>query len=281
MIFVAFALSNCQKDSEKTADTSNQVALSSGNTTPTPSQGKVGDYYFDKSSRKLYGPKTSEGWGTPKTLSGQYNDNTKILLGNSAPAKQEGKLGDWYIDTQNQQLYGPKTADGWGSPTLLGEGKRPNPNPSSKYVLSRDGKTLLEWNDTEATSVNMQSDEALSKITTIGSGAFQSNPKLTSVILPQGLITIEENAFRECSQLRNVIFPNSVKNIGDYSFANCQLTEITLPKGLTSIEHMTFAENQITTITIPESVKSIGYKAFSNNQLCSFLCNSFTNGSNP
>ena len=33
MIFVAFALSNCQKDSEKTADTSNQVALSSGNTT--------------------------------------------------------------------------------------------------------------------------------------------------------------------------------------------------------------------------------------------------------
>ena len=91
MIFVAFALSNCQKDSEKTADTSNQVALSSGNTTPTPSQGKVGDYYFDKSSRKLYGPKTSEGWGTPKTLSGQYNDNTKILLGNSAPAKQEGK----------------------------------------------------------------------------------------------------------------------------------------------------------------------------------------------
>jgi len=43
--------------------------------------------------------------------------------GSGAPAGSLGKVGDYYVDTQNQQIYGPKQSanknlgfDGWPSP---------------------------------------------------------------------------------------------------------------------------------------------------------------------
>ena len=45
-----------------------QIHSSSGS--PDTSLGKVGDYYLDKSSYDLYGPKTDSGWGTPINIKG-------------------------------------------------------------------------------------------------------------------------------------------------------------------------------------------------------------------
>lgn len=42
----------------------------SGTGAPAASKGNVGDYYLDKSSYGLYGPKTSNGWGSPVNLKG-------------------------------------------------------------------------------------------------------------------------------------------------------------------------------------------------------------------
>lgn len=44
--------------------------IHSGDGAPDASLGVVGDYYLDKSSYELYGPKTSDGWGTPLNLKG-------------------------------------------------------------------------------------------------------------------------------------------------------------------------------------------------------------------
>lgn len=42
-------------------------------------------------------------------------DGNLILYGNAAPAATLGKLGDFYINKANSNLYGPKTASGWGA----------------------------------------------------------------------------------------------------------------------------------------------------------------------
>jgi hypothetical protein len=42
----------------------------SGSGAPSASLGAIGDYYLDKSSYELYGPKTGSGWGTPINLKG-------------------------------------------------------------------------------------------------------------------------------------------------------------------------------------------------------------------
>lgn len=53
----------------------------SGNGAPDDSLGVTGDYYLDKTSYELYGPKTSSGWGTPLNLKGvDGNANATLYL---------------------------------------------------------------------------------------------------------------------------------------------------------------------------------------------------------
>jgi hypothetical protein len=125
----------------------------SGNGAPSTNIGQNGDYYLDRSTGNLYGPKTSNGWGTPITLGTPGSDSTgsggqgaagpqgppgaagprgpagptgaagasgsQIFSGNGAPAANLGNNGDYYLDKTNYFLYGPKTSNGWGTPTLL------------------------------------------------------------------------------------------------------------------------------------------------------------------
>src|ERR1700733_13706831 len=50
-------------------------------------------------------------------------DGSQIYSGNGAPAASLGKIGDYYLDKSNGNLYGPKTANGWGTPLLLSAGQ--------------------------------------------------------------------------------------------------------------------------------------------------------------
>ena len=44
---------------------------------------------------------------------------TSLLNGVGAPSLSTGIIGDFYLNTSNMNLYGPKTNSGWGSPTDL------------------------------------------------------------------------------------------------------------------------------------------------------------------
>ena len=44
---------------------------------------------------------------------------TSLLNGAGAPSLSIGIIGDFYLNTINMNLYGPKTESGWGSPTDL------------------------------------------------------------------------------------------------------------------------------------------------------------------
>ena len=44
---------------------------------------------------------------------------TSLLNGVGAPSPSTGINGDFYLNTSNMNLYGPKTNSGWGSPTDL------------------------------------------------------------------------------------------------------------------------------------------------------------------
>ena len=61
----------------------------------------------------------------------------------------------------------------------------------------------------------------------IGYEAFASTPKLTKIVLPNSLETIEESAFNG-SGLTSVTIPRNVATIGTYAFSNNSLTDITI-----------------------------------------------------
>jgi len=69
------------------------------------------------------GPAGPEGPAGPQGVQGPAGpagaDGRTVLSGAGAPAGALGSNGDFYIDTSVWQIYGPKTAGSWGSPTSL------------------------------------------------------------------------------------------------------------------------------------------------------------------
>ena len=114
-----------------------------------------------------------------------------------------------------------------------------------------------------------------------GYGLFLDCNNLTSVVIPDGVIGIDERTFALCDNLTSITIPNSVTNIGQGTFEGCvSLTSITIPNSVTIISNRTFVNcNNLTSITIPDSVTKIGDYAFNNcNSLPSItIPNSVTN----
>lgn len=109
--------------------------MHAGEGEPAADIGKIGDFYLDTNAAEMYGPKTQDGWGVPLSLQGppgedgedgadgadgqDGEDGSQIYAGNGAPGVSIGAIGDYYLDKANYNLYGPKTADGWGTPLNL------------------------------------------------------------------------------------------------------------------------------------------------------------------
>ena len=88
---------------------------------PTTDIGQAGDYYLNTNTGEYYGPKDSDGWGNPIiVLMGEDGEDgangSQIYSGNGAPDASLGVEGDYYLDKDNYNLYGPKTDSGWGAP---------------------------------------------------------------------------------------------------------------------------------------------------------------------
>lgn len=127
--------------------------------------------------------------------------------------------------------------------------------PSNYYVLSPDGKTLMKWFDTEATTIDLQADAILSKVTKISDDVFSECRKLKSITLPNGLTTIGEGVFYG-TPITTITIPNSVTSIGRAAFGECEfLKKIEIPNGVTKIEEKTFLYcKSLEEIRIPNSV---------------------------
>jgi len=109
-------------------------------------------------------------------------------------------------------------------------------------------------------------------VTLIGFGSFQEK-ELTSVILPNGITSIESGAFNN-NKLRNIIIPANVILIGFSAFANNQLESITIHNNSAVIRGRAFENNQLTNITIPNGITDIGNQAFSGNNVLSITIGS-------
>ena len=108
--------------------------------------------------------------------------------------------------------------------------------------------------------------EYFTGLTSIGFMAFIDCSGLTSITIPNSVISIVNYAFSGCSGLASVTIPNSVTSIGFRAFINCSgLTSVTIPNSMTSIDNWAFYGcSGLTSITIPNSVTSIGDGAFRN-----------------
>ena len=110
------------------------------------------------------------------------------------------------------------------------------------YNILGDGTAeIIQYTGEEKTLVVPDALDGI-PVTKIGYEAFKFCYSLTSVTIPDSVISIGEKAFYGCWGLTSVTISNSVAIIGDYAFFDCQY---------------------MNTAIIPDTVTSIGENAFS------------------
>ena len=110
----------------------------------------------------------------------------------------------------------------------------------------RFGATIKsnEWDSTTGKGVITFNGD----VTKIGEEAFFDST-LTSIVLPNSVISIDDDAFNNCGKLTNVVIPENVISIGERAFSFCY---------------------KLTSVTIPDNVISIGIDAFRSCSLSAF-----------
>lgn len=117
-----------------------------GNGAPAETLGNDGDMYLDGAGSELYGPKTDSGWGTPLQLKGEKGDQgdagapgSQFLSGTVDPSTGEGTEGDYFLNQESGDLFGPKSASGWGTPINL---------KGTANVVASTWIDLIPWTNT-------------------------------------------------------------------------------------------------------------------------------------
>ncbi len=129
-------------------------------------------------------------------------------------------------------------------------------------VFSTDGTQLLSYPMAAEATTYIVPDT----VQVIGANAFYGNMYLENIILPEGLIKIEDRAFRSAKALKSVVIPKTVQVIDAYAFDNVKsLESIVFEEGGTvglGIGDNAFSYSGLKAITLPERTIAIGSRSF-------------------
>ena len=149
---------------------------------------------------------------------------------------------------------------------------------SSKLRISSDGtipklfffdeqsKTINDYTGS-VTEVKIPSKINGVDVRVVGYGAFMDCTELTSVEIPDGVISISINAFRNCPSLESIKIPESVSFIGSSAFWGTKYLENFKDiDGFVIINDILYKykeQSNVTDVTIPDNINLICGNAFS------------------
>lgn len=103
----------------------------------------------------------------------------------------------------------------------------------SLYPDDYDGEFSEESLFSDITITSFDELKHFISLTEIPSGLFYGQSEMTSIVLPEGIISIDYGAFRGCSSLEALVIPEAIKRIGSSAFSGCSsLAEMTIPAGV-------------------------------------------------
>ncbi len=100
----------------------------------------------------------------------------------------------------------------------------------------------------------------------IGTFAFRYNQTLQSLILPEGLTTIDSLAFTG-ADIESVVLPESLTEIGEYAFNNTRIHSIVIPDKVATIKSGAFHHTLLTNASIGKGLTRFGTNVFEGSQL--------------
>jgi hypothetical protein len=87
---------------------------------------------------------------------------------------------------------------------------------------------------------------------------------LKSIVIPDGVQTLEAYSFSACSALTSIVLPDCMTSIGMWALSNCRsLADVKLPSQLKTIgENAFFYCLSLTNITLPDGLECLAAAAF-------------------
>lgn len=194
-----------------------------------------------------------------------------IITGNGVPDSGLGNIGDYYFDRLTTNLYGAKTANGWGMPVSLKglqgdagqngtngtngskilSGTTPPTNDVGNigdwYIDTQAGrlygaKTSIGWGTSIALSNTCANSKADFLISDDGTILLQwRNKNSTSIdmtTIPElaNVTKIGNRAFYGCVDATTIKLTDKITYIGHYAFEQCsRLVDLHIPKNVTHI----------------------------------------------
>ena len=215
----------------------------------------------------------------PTFTNGKYQNNAKVTVtATGANNGDKAILKITLIDNKGQEISASRVLEYFnGAIVNISEGGLSNAliGISSSDISGLKVTGTLNETDFEYIRENLTALEVLD-LSGANMTAFPNrglafyngeNTTLKEVILPEGLISIEEAAFAHCTALEKLNVPSTVNTLGRWILENTKVTSFTIPQGVTEIPASCFYGSAITTINIPPSVKTIGNWAFQDAKL--------------
>jgi len=93
----------------------------------------------------------------------------------------------------------------------------------------------------------------------LGRNSLSVSDKLTSLILPDGLTTVEDFALYACLNLKTVYIPSSLTSIGSHFLGASEVEDVKIPEGVTKLGYQ-FLDNcsALKTLELPASLTKAG-----------------------
>jgi hypothetical protein len=132
------------------------------------------------------------------------------------------------------------------------------------YSVNGEGATISDYPNRATGAVEIPAEIDGKPVVRIGSYAFENCAGITSVTIPDSIISIADDGFQRCGSLTSVTIGNGVTTIGKEAFEYCtSLTTITFPDSIIEIKSEAFKDCiGLTSVTIPDSVTSLGAEVF-------------------
>ena len=94
----------------------------------------------------------------------------------------------------------------------------------------------------------------------LGDSSFTDSHNLTSLILQDGLTTVEDFALHYCPNLQTVYIPSSLTSIGGYFLAFSKVEDVKIPEGVTELSYQ-FLDgcSALKTLELPASLTTPGW----------------------
>ena len=117
-----------------------------------------------------------------------------------------------------------------------------------------------------------------SSVTVLGDSSFYGSEKLTSIVLQEGLSTVENGALHYCLNLQTVSIPSSLTSIGSNFLCRSKVEHVKIPEGITELKSQFLDDcSELKTVELPASLTTAGgYFCGSCTKLQSVTCNAVT-----